>query len=122
MRALGSAALLAIATQAQSFQKTEFQANTLNKELNPPIWMIGEYYVVSQSSGDQYLYIIPTVYSKISEDSPFNPANGQIIQMYGQFETAPVTEDSEELVDYESWTCNMKYFTEIADLTKDKII
>lgn len=47
--------------------------------------MIGEYYVVSQSSGDQYLYVIPSVYSKISEDSAYNPINGQIVQMYGQF-------------------------------------
>jgi len=84
--------------------------------------MIGEYYVVSQSSGDQYLYVIPTVYSKISEDSPYNPANGQIVQMYGQFETSPVTEDSGEAPNYESWSCNLKYFTDITDVTKEQIL
>jgi len=44
--------------------------------------MIGEYYVVTQSNGDQYLYVIPTVYNKISKDNPYNAKNGSIVQMY----------------------------------------
>lgn len=44
--------------------------------------MIGEYYVVTQSNGDQYLYVIPTVYNKISKDNPYTPKNGSIVQMY----------------------------------------
>ena len=63
---------------AQAFQKTEFQS----KELRPPVWMIGEYYVVSQNNGDQFLYVIPTVYNKIDEENPYNAKNGSIMQMY----------------------------------------
>ncbi len=44
--------------------------------------MIGEYYVVTQDNGDQYVYVIPTVYNKISEDNAYNPKNGSIVQMY----------------------------------------
>ncbi len=44
--------------------------------------MIGEYYVVTQDNGDQYFYVIPTVYNKISEDNAYNPKNGSIVQMY----------------------------------------
>ena len=44
--------------------------------------MIGEYYVVSQSNGDQFLYVIPTVYNKIDEENPYNAKNGSIMQMY----------------------------------------
>jgi len=76
-----SAVLVAASTalvNAQAFQKTEFQS----ENLRAPIWLIGEYYVVTQGSGDQFLYVIPTVYNKISEDNPYNPKNGSIIQMY----------------------------------------
>lgn len=83
--------------------------------------MIGEYYVVSQNSGNQYLYVIPTVYNKISEDSPFNPINGQIVQMYGQFEATPVTEESPAAI-YESWSCNLKYFTDLTEKTKEDTV
>ena len=41
--------------------------------------MIGEYYIVTQESGDQYLYVIPTVYNKVSDDNPFKPTNGSVI-------------------------------------------
>lgn len=93
---------------AQAFQKTEFQS----ENLRAPIWLIGEYYVVTQGSGDQFLYVIPTVYNKISEDNPYNPKNGSIIQMYAQFETSSTVKD------YESWSCNMKYFTDLTNKTK----
>ena len=61
--------------EAQAFQKTEFQS----KELRPPIWLIGEYYVVTSNNGEQYLYVVPTVYNKIAADNPFNAKNGSII-------------------------------------------
>ena len=80
--------------------------------------MIGEYYVVTQKSGDQYLYVIPTVYNKIDEDNPYNAKNGSIMQMYAQFETLPrgVTKQSEEEPAwYESWSCNMKFFTDLTE-------
>ena len=70
-----TAGLVSTLAAAQSFQKTEFQSSNLR----PPIWLIGEYYVVSQESGDQYLYIIPTVYNKISEDNPYNAQNRQVV-------------------------------------------
>ena len=44
--------------------------------------MIGEYYVVSQNNGDQFLYVIPTVYNKIDGENPYNAKNGSIMQMY----------------------------------------
>ena len=44
--------------------------------------MVGEYYVVSQDNGDQYLYVIPSVYNRISDDNEFNPKNGSIVQIY----------------------------------------
>ena len=125
-----AALTLASTTSAQAFQKTEFQS----KELRPPVWMIGEYYVVSQTNGDQYLYVIPTVYNKISEDNPYNAKNGSIMQMYAQFETLPrgatpaaivadeKGEKTGEAAFYESWTCNMKYFTDITNKTKDDIV
>ena len=84
---VASAVTLASTASAQAFQKTEFQS----KELRPPVWLIGEYYVVTQSNGDQYLYVIPAVYNKISEDNPFTAKNGSIMQLYAQFETLPRT-------------------------------
>ena len=71
--------------------------------------MIGEYYVVTQDNGDQYFYVIPTVYNKISEDNPYDPKNGSIVQMYAQFESGEK---------YESWSCNLKYFTDLTNKTK----
>ena len=89
--------------------------------------MIGEYYVVTQSSGDQYLYVIPAVYNKISSDNPFTPVNGQIVQMYAQIEgLAPgdtlSTPEEDRTLYYESWACNLKYFTDVTDITKDRMI
>ena len=124
---VASAVTLASTASAQAFQKTEFQS----KELRPPVWLIGEYYVVTQSNGDQYLYVIPAVYNKISEDNPFTAKNGSIMQLYAQFETLPRTAslaqkvkdaegEEDDTVDtfYESWSCNMKYFTDLTDKTK----
>ena len=112
---------------AQAYQKTEFQT----QQLREPIWMIGEYYVVSQDNGDQYLYIIPSVYNRISEDNEFNPTNGSIVQMYAQIEGQPrlagdndddEDEDADPVKWYESWSCNLKYFTDVTDKTKDDIV
>ena len=97
--------------------------------------MIGEYYVVTQSNGNQYLYVIPTVYNKISEDNPFNAKNGSIMQIYAQFETLPRDASYQEIIAdeegedddgssvwYETWSCNMKYFTDLTEKTKDDTI
>ena len=88
--------------------------------------MIGEYYIVTQASGDQYLYVIPSVYNKIDDENPFNAKNGSIMQMYAQFETLPrgATEESykDQAPWYESWSCNMKYFTDLTDKTKEDTI
>ena len=87
--------------------------------------MIGEYYVVTQNSGDQYLYVIPTVYNKIDEENPYAAKNGSIMQMYAQFETLPrgvLEAEEDDSPWYESWSCNMKFFTELADKTKDDLI
>ena len=62
---------------AQTSQKQRFQAD----QLRPPFWLIGEYYVVTQN-GEQYLYVIPTAYNKISTDNPVNPENGSVVQLY----------------------------------------
>lgn len=81
--------------------------------------MIGEYYVVTQSNGDQYLYVIPTVYNKISSDNPYNARNGSIVQMYAQFETPGYSVSGSSTTPfYESWSCNMKYFTDLTDKTQ----
>ena len=122
------AVLAAVAWQAnaQSFQKTEFQTETLR----PPIWMIGEYYVVSQENGDEYLYVIPSVYNKISEDNPYSPTNGSIVSIYAQFEgvardpkeVAVSSEDADPIPWYESWTCNMKYYEDVTDKEKSDIV
>ena len=86
--------------------------------------MIGEYYVVTQTNGDQYLYVIPTVYNKISKDNQFTPKNGSIVQMYAQFEapgaTASLSDGSS--VFYESWSCNMKYFTDLTNRDKSDTV
>ena len=99
--------------------------------------MIGEYYVVSQDNGDQYLYIIPSVYNRMDDDNKFKPTNGSIVQIYAQIEgrsrlgdtTASEDEEGEEGEGstrapswYESWSCNLKYFTDVTDKTKDDIV
>ena len=82
--------------------------------------MIGEYYVVTQSNGDQYLYVIPTVYNKISSDNPYTAKNGSIVQMYAQFESPGRTTNASDSATsfYESWSCNMKYFTDLTNKTQ----
>ena len=70
--ALAATSGLIDSTLGQAFQKTEFTSD----KRRPPHWMIGEYYVVTQDSGEQYLYVIPTVYNKISEDNEVNAKNG----------------------------------------------
>ena len=82
--------------------------------------MIGEYYVVTQSNGDQYLYVIPTVYNKISKDNPYTPKNGSIVQMYAQFESPGTTTLTSPF--YESWSCNMKYFTDLTNRDKSDTV
>jgi len=99
--------------------------------------MIGEYYVVTQENGEQYVYVIPTVYNKISEDNPYTPKNGNVIHMYAQFEGTPrgttavdalkakqAAEESGAVVNpwYESWACNMHYFEDVTDKTKDDLV
>ena len=104
--------------------------------MRPPIWLIGEYYVVSQESGDQYLYVIPTVYNKISEDNPYNAQNRQVVQIYAQVKgvergstgkpkTAEVDEDGNEIPSldwYESWSCNMIYRTDLEEQDKEDTV
>ena len=41
--------------------------------------MIGEYYILTQSTGEKYLYVIPSVYNKIGADNPYDSKNGSII-------------------------------------------
>lgn len=121
-------ALLTSLASAQAFQKTEFQSS----RLVPPIWLIGDYYVVAKpDTGETFLYIVPAIYNKVDEDNDYNPRNGQIMQIFAQLEAPPrevETEgDDEEAVEidapwYESWSCNMKYFTDVTDKTIDDIV
>ena len=114
------AALVTDGAWGRASQKTEFQA----AQLRPPVWMIGEYYVVTQANGDQYLYVIPTVYNKIGPTNPYTPKNGSIVQMYAQFE-APgdvIKPRDEDNPFYESWSCNMKYYSNLENNKKSDIV
>jgi len=95
--------------------------------------MIGEYYVLTQGNGEQYLYVIPTVYNKISEDNAYNPKNGNVVMMYAQFEGTPRGTSAIDAIKaeeagvvtqpwYESWSCNMHYFDDVSTKTKDDLV
>lgn len=64
--------------------------------------------------------MIPTVYNKISTDNPYNARNGSIVQMYAQFESPgrTVSAKASSTPFYESWSCNMKYFTDLTNKTQ----
>lgn len=124
-------ALITLALQADaqtSYQKTEFQT----KNLRPPIWMVGEYYVVTEGDS-QYLYVIPSLYTKIAPDNDFRAENGRIFQLYAQFESEPRlaagaplkpksdSEESQEAPYYESWTCNMRFFSDVSDKDQEDL-
>ena len=52
--------------------------------------MQGEYWVFNQeSTGKKALYVVPTLYTKLSTDNQFNPQDGNVIQIYAQFEGIP---------------------------------
>ena len=48
--------------------------------LNPPVWLNGEYYTANVGLFDQYLYVVPQLY--ILSTSEFVPSSGTIVQMY----------------------------------------
>ena len=51
-----------------------------SQNVGPPVWLLGEYYTVSQGYFDTYLYIVPSVYVKLGTD--YEPKNGNLVQMY----------------------------------------
>ena len=93
--------------------------------------MIGEYYVSTLENGDQYLYIVPSVYNKIGDTNEYQTTQNSVLQIYAQLETIPrdlnLTPNEIEAWDpivpqYDSWSCNMIYDEELKNRTVDDLV